>query len=185
MKPLVFVPLAVVLAIVGLFGWSLLRGVDPAMIPSPLINKPTPVFTLPPVAGLKGTPGFSSADLRAGHVTIVNFFASWCVPCRVENPLLLELARNKSLQAKGVKLLGLDYKDDPTAANRYLAQDGNPYAAIGADVKGQTFINWGSYGVPETYVVRGDGIIAYKLIGPLDPTTLRTQLLPQVEAAMK
>ncbi len=185
MKPLVFAPLAVVVALAGLFGWSLLRCGDPALVPSPLINKPAPEFRLPAIAGLNGVPGFSSDELRAGHVTVVNYFASWCVPCRVENPLLLELAHNKELQAKGVKLVGLDYKDDPAAVRTYLEHDGNPFSAIGADVKGQTFINWGSYGVPETYVVRGDGIISYKLVGPLDPTALRTKLIPQIEAALK
>ncbi|MBV1706170.1 MAG: DsbE family thiol:disulfide interchange protein [Hyphomicrobiales bacterium] len=185
MKPLVFAPLAIVVALSGLFAWSLLRGGDPALVPSPLINKPTPAFNLPAVPGLASVPGLSSADLRRGHVTVVNYFASWCLPCRAENPLLLELAHDKDLAAKGVKLVGLDYKDEPAAARSYLKDDGNPYAAIGDDSKGLTFINWGSYGVPETYVVRGDGIIAYKLVGPLDPAALKTKLIPHIEAAMK
>ncbi|MDE2167751.1 MAG: DsbE family thiol:disulfide interchange protein [Alphaproteobacteria bacterium] len=171
---LVFVLPAI--AFVGLalaFGVSLDRGRDPSMVPSALIGKPVPAFSLPPV---KGTAlGLSTADLK-GAVSLVNVFASWCVACREEHPLLMRL------KARGVvPIYGIDYKDKPDDAARWLATMGNPYDRVGADLDGWAGIDWGVYGVPETYVIDRDGRIAFKQIGPITPTILDGTILPLVE----
>ena len=181
---LTLVPLAAFLALAGIFLVRLGAG-DASLIPSPLIGKPAPQFDLPPVPGLAGDKGLSSAELKQGHVTLVNVFASWCVPCRDEHPLLLTLSRDKQLAAEGVRLVGIAYKDDAANALKFLTDNGDPYAAIGADRSGRTGIDFGVYGVPETYVIRGDGVISYKFIGPLTQDDLTTNLPNEIAKAMQ
>lgn len=145
---------------------------DQHLVPSPLIGKPVPAFSLPPVQGR--TPGLSSADLH-GQVSLVNAFASWCVACRAEHPLLMRL------KSEGVvPIHGLNYKDAPADAARWLDTMGDPYTRTGADRDGRVAIDWGLYGVPETFVVGADGRIAYKQIGALTPEILDTVILPLV-----
>ena len=156
-------PLVVFCSIAALMALRLQSG-DPALLPSVLIGRPAPAFDLPPIDGL-GTPGLASRDLRAGHVTLINVFASWCVECHAEHDQLLALAQDPELKAKGVTLVSLAYKDKPADARRYLGAEGNPFTAVGNDEAGRTGIDFGVYGVPETYVVKGDGTIAFKLVG--------------------
>lgn len=166
-------PLAVFLVLAIYFAIGLTR--DPGVLPSALIDKPAPDFTLPPIEGGPGN-GFSSADLKGDGVTIVNVFASWCLPCRVEHPLITRLA-----EMKIAKVYGLNYKDKPEAALRWLAELGNPYAAIGADPKGRTAINFGVYGIPETFIIDSTGTIRYKHVGPLTPEILNTTIVPIIK----
>lgn len=161
-----------VLVFVVLAGFFLVRlgGDDPSKLPSALINKPAPAFTLPPLEGLTANgqpvPGLSGEDLK-GKVTVVNVWASWCAPCRQEHPLLVDLAKDPS-----IRLVGINQKDDPDNARRFLGSLGNPYAAVGADRNGRVSIDWGVYGVPETFIVGPDGMIRYKHIGPLTPENI-------------
>ncbi|MDB5651306.1 MAG: periplasmic protein thiol/disulfide oxidoreductase DsbE [Hyphomicrobiales bacterium] len=179
---LALLPLFAFGALAALFVIRLGAG-DASRLPSPLIGKQVPVFTLPAIEGLPGE-GFSDADLKAGHVTLVNVFASWCVPCREEHPLLMQIAKDPKLAAEGVRLFGLNYKDEPANARNFLAEAGTPYARIGADRPGRAAIDWGVYGVPETFVVRGDGTIAYKQIGPISQESLRDNIMPAINAAL-
>ena len=180
---LAYLPLVAFLALAGLFLIRLYSG-DPQRLPSPLIGKPAPAFTLPALEG-SGLPGFADADLRQGKVTLVNVFASWCGPCRDEHPVLVDLAKRPEFVRAGVRLVGLAYKDEPGNSLKFLKEMGNPYALIGVDLSGRVGIDWGVYGVPETFVVRGDGTIAYKFIGPLSPDALRDTLAPQIEKALR
>lgn len=180
---LILAPLLCFLALAGLFYVRLGAG-DASRLPSPLIGKVIPNVTLPKLEG-QPLPGFSSDDLRKGTVTLVNVFASWCVPCRDEHPVLMKLSRDKDLAAQGVRIAGLNYKDEPANALRFLAEDGTPYSMIGVDKAGRASIDWGVYGVPETFVVRGDGTIAYKFIGPLSEKSLNETLLPEIRKAMR
>jgi cytochrome c biogenesis protein CcmG/thiol:disulfide interchange protein DsbE len=177
-------PLAVFALLAVLFFARLGAG-DASRIPSTLIDKKIPVFSLPAIAGLAGGAGLADADLTNGHVSVVNVFASWCVPCHQEHPLLMQLAKDPSLAQKGLRLVGLAYKDDPENARRFLATSGNPYAAVGDDETGRTAIDWGVYGVPETFVVRGNGTIAFKFVGPLDADSLEHILLPEINKAVE
>jgi cytochrome c biogenesis protein CcmG/thiol:disulfide interchange protein DsbE len=181
---LVLLPLIVFGAIAALFLIRLFAG-DSSRLPSALIGREVPHFNLPPVAGLTDRPGLSDADLRQGHVTLVNVFASWCVPCQQENPQLLALSQNPALQKDGVRLVGIAYKDKPENTRRFLGEAGDPYARIGADVSGLTGIDFGVYGVPETYIVKGNGKIAYKYVGPLNPETIASTILPQIAKAQQ
>ena len=169
MRPAVVVPLAVFAVIAVALGIGL--QLKPQEIPSALIGRPVPQFALDPVQGTEK--GLSSADLK-GHVSIVNVFASWCVPCRVEHPLWVDVAKS------GVPLFGINYKDTPANAAAWLAALGNPYARTGADLNGRVGIDFGVYGVPETFVIDADGIIRLKFIGPVDRAALDTQILPKV-----
>jgi cytochrome c biogenesis protein CcmG, thiol:disulfide interchange protein DsbE len=144
---------------------------DTNVLPSPLIDQPAPEFALPPLAG--NGAGFSSVDLN-GKVSLVNVFASWCVPCRTEHPMLTTLA-----QAKRVPIFGINYKDKPDAARAWIADLGNPYTRIGAD-DGRVAIDWGVYGVPETFVVDRDARIRYKHVGPLTQADLQQKILPLI-----
>lgn len=148
-------------------------GSDPSQLPSALIGKPVPIFDLPPVQGR--ALGLSSGDLL-GEVSLVNVFASWCVACRAEHPLFLRLARDKT-----VPIHGLNYKDRPEDAARWLDSLGDPYTRTGADRDGRVAIDWGVYGVPETYVIGVDGRIAHKQIGPTTDQVLEETLLPLIE----
>ena len=168
---MVALPLVVFVALAIVLGWGLTRNADD--IPSALIGKPVPEFSLPPVEGR--TLGLSSADLR-GQVSLVNVFASWCVPCREEHPLFMQIA-----QAGKVPLHGLNYKDQPRDVEKWLNTLGDPYTRTGADLDGRAAIDWGVYGVPETFVIGADGRIAYKHIGPVTRETLDKTILPLVE----
>jgi len=169
-------PLVIFAALAGLF-WFALHGGDPSLLPSAMIGKNVPEFTLPPLEGLtadgKDVPGFASSDLAQGETTLVNVFASWCLECQEEHPLLVELAKQP-----GIRLFGIDYKDDAASARRFLGRYGNPYSHVGVDASGRTSIDFGVYGVPETYVITPDGKIAYRLVGPLTEQTIRDKLLP-------
>lgn len=172
---LVFVPLVLFALLAGLFVLRLGAG-DASRLPSALIGKPVPAFALPPLAGLN-KPGLSSADLADGKAHVVNVFASWCAPCREEASTLLELSR------QGVPLVGIAYKDRTENTRKFLADDGDPFGAVGADETGRTGIDFGVYGVPETYVVDGRGIIVEKIVGPLTTDAIRGQLLPALAKA--
>lgn len=165
-----FVPLAVVL-VVGVF-LAIGLTLNPREVPSPLIGKPVPEFSLPPVKGR--TLGLSSADLK-GEVSLVNVFASWCVACRSEHPLLMALE-----QQGVVPIHGLNYKDRPQDAEKWLGELGDPYTRTGADINGRVGIDWGVYGVPETFVIDRQGRIAYKQIGPVTPEVLEKTILPLI-----
>jgi cytochrome c biogenesis protein CcmG, thiol:disulfide interchange protein DsbE len=175
------IPLAVFLGLAALFFIRLGAG-DISRIPSVLIGHPAPSTVLPGVAGLqrdgKPVPGLDAESFK-GTVSVLNVWASWCVPCRDEAPLLLTLARDQR-----VRIIGINYKDTPDNARGFLARYGNPYAANGADSNGRASIEWGVYGVPETFVVGRDGRIAYKLIGPIEPTNLDKVLKPEIEKAL-
>ena len=166
----------IVFAGLALLFWRGLSG-NPSEIPSALIGKAAPQFALPPLEG-SSVPAFDTASLKAGRVTLVNVWASWCVPCRVEHPLLLELGKRSD-----IRLTGINYKDDPENARRFLGTLGQPFAAIVTDEQGSAAIDWGVYGVPETFVVDGSGIIRYKFIGPISGEGLLKTLNPEIEKA--
>jgi cytochrome c biogenesis protein CcmG/thiol:disulfide interchange protein DsbE len=174
---IVLLPLLVFLALAGIFLLQLLSGRDASTIPSALIGEKAPQTSLPPLEGMS-LPGFDTKQLT-GKVTLVNVFASWCVPCRQEHPVLLELSQDRRFS-----LAGLNYKDAPENARRFLGELGNPYGAIGTDDKGRAAINWGVYGVPETFLVGKDGTILYKHVGPLPPEAAEGELLPRIEKAL-
>ena len=183
-KLIAWLPLAIFLALAGLFFISLKTG-EPSRLPSALIDRPAPPTNLPPLEGSGVALGITNAELSQGKPTLVNIFASWCGPCRDEHPLLVKLARDETLKAKGLRLAGFAYKDAPANSRKFLAEVGNPYALIGVDQSGRTGIDWGVYGVPETFLVRGDGTIAYKFVGPLDPAGLRDKLMPEIEKLLR
>jgi cytochrome c biogenesis protein CcmG/thiol:disulfide interchange protein DsbE len=165
---LIFIlPGLIFLILAALFAVQLISGRNPAEVPSALINKPVPAFSLAPLEGLmaggKPVPGFSNEDLK-GRVTVVNVWASWCAPCRQEHPLLVDLAKDPS-----VRVVGINQRDNPDNARRFLGTLGNPYSAVGVDPNGRASIDWGVYGVPETFIVGPDGTIRHKHIGPLTP----------------
>jgi len=177
----VLLPLVLFLGLAALFFFRLYSG-DPSIIPSALIGRPAPQTDLPPVAGLERNgmpvPGIDAAGF-SGTVTVVNVWASWCVPCHDEAPLLMELSRDSR-----VRLVGINYKDDAGNARRFLGRYGDPFAAAGADENGRAAIEWGVYGVPETFVVGRDARIAYKLVGPITPENFAALLKPQIEKAL-
>ena len=172
-------PLVVFAGLAGLF-WFALQSGDPSRLPSALVGKPVPPFALPAIEDVAGNDagvaGFEASDLARGAPTIVNVWASWCVPCHDEHPLLMALAK-----APGIRLYGINYKDDPAAARRFLGRYGNPFQRVGADRTGRVAIDWGVYGVPETYVITGDGKIAYRHVGPLTEAAIRDKLLPLMQ----
>lgn len=173
-QPLMLLPLVLFLGLAAIFLSRLESHTGPDIVPSVLIGKPAPDFELPALDGAN-VPGLSRADLD-GHLTLVNIFASWCVPCRQEHPVLEQIARDDR-----IRLVGIDYKDKPENVRVFLNEMGNPYAAIGVDQSGRTFIDWGAYGVPETYLVGPDGIIAKKYVGPLTEEAVTTDLMPAIE----
>jgi cytochrome c biogenesis protein CcmG, thiol:disulfide interchange protein DsbE len=178
---LVLLPLAIFLGLALLFFVRLGAG-DASRIPSALIGHDAPATELPPVAGLErnGTPipGISPADFQ-GAVTVLNVWASWCVPCHDEAPLLMQLARDPR-----IRLAGINYKDQADNARRFLGRYGNPFAASGADLNGRAAIEWGVYGVPETFIVGRDGKIAYKLVGPITAENIERIVRPEIEKAL-
>lgn len=179
---LVALPLIAFALLAGLF-WFRLGAGDPARIPSALIGRPAPQTKLPPLEGLVAegaqVPGLDPAAF-AGQVSVVNVWASWCVPCHDEAPLLLQLAQDKR-----IRMIGINYKDAQDNARRFLGRYGNPFGAVGADSNGRASIEWGVYGVPETFVVGRDGTIVHKLIGPITPENLSGALKPAIEKALQ
>ncbi len=171
-----FLPIVLFAALAGVFAFQLYQGKNSADLPSALIGKAAPLTDLPPLDA--ASIGLKSADF-IGRVTVVNVFASWCVPCREEHPTLLELSKDKRFT-----LAGLNYKDKRDNALQFLNDNGNPYAVIGADISGRAGIDWGVYGVPETYVIGKDGAILYKHVGPLDADAVAKEILPVVERAL-
>jgi cytochrome c biogenesis protein CcmG/thiol:disulfide interchange protein DsbE len=177
MRRLLYIlPLLAFAAVAVWFAVGLTR--DPNRIPSALINQPMPEFKLPALADV-GVPGLATTDMK-GRVALVNVFASWCVPCRSEQPILMRLAHEK-----GVNLYGIDYKDEVKEGASFLKEFGNPYAAIGVDADGRVGIDWGVYGVPETFVIDREGRIRYKQIGPITPDALNNTILPLVAQLSK
>jgi len=169
----VFMPLAVFIALAALFFYRLGSG-DPSRIPSALIGRPVPVTNLPPIPGLerdgKAVPGVTNATFK-GAVTLVNVWASWCVPCHDE--------------AQFLEVVGINYKDASDNARRFLSRYGNPFMAAGQDETGRASIDWGVYGVPETFLIGRDGRIAYKLVGPISADNLSVTLKPEIEKALR
>ena len=178
---LVLLPLLIFLALAALFFFRLGSG-DPSRIPSALIGRPVPQTDLPPIPSLarngQPVPGMAAAEFQ-GPVTLLNVWASWCVPCHDEAPLLMQLAEDKR-----IRVVGINYKDRPADARRFLGRYGNPFTAVGADENGRASIDWGVYGVPETFLIGRDGRIAYKLVGPMTPQNLDSVLKPQIEKAL-
>jgi cytochrome c biogenesis protein CcmG, thiol:disulfide interchange protein DsbE len=174
-------PVIIFVAVAGLFLVALQKG-DPSKIPSALIGRPAPIVDLSPVPGLTraglAVPGFATADLAQGKPAVVNFWASWCLPCADEHPHLVELARRT-----GVALYGINNKDQPANAARFLSLHGNPYRAIGADANGRAAIEWGVYGMPETFIVDGKGTVVFKHVGPITAQSLEQSVLPALAKA--
>ena len=171
---LALLPLVALVGLITVFAVMLPR--DHSILPSVFINKPAPAFELGAVDGLS-VPGFDTAALQ-GEVTVVNIFGSWCIPCREEHPQL------EALKARtGVRMFGINQKDDPQSAAAFLKELGNPYDAIGGDRNGRVSIDWGAYGVPETFIVDADGIVLYKYVGPIPAEALETEVIPAVEKA--
>lgn len=177
---LVYAPLVVFLALAWLLFERLGAG-DPASIPSVLIGQTAPPLNLP---GLDGAPGLSDADLRAGHVSVVNVFGSWCEPCHEEHPNLMTLAADPELKKKGVAIYGVAQKDSDENVRRFLGAKGDPYAKVGLDKDDRAGIDWGVYGVPETFIVSGDGKLVFKLVGPIGAGALESEIKPQILRAM-
>jgi cytochrome c biogenesis protein CcmG, thiol:disulfide interchange protein DsbE len=177
---LAFLPLAAFALLAALLFVRLNAG-DPSRLPSALIGRSAPPLDL---AGLDGSVGLTDADLRRGHVSIVNVFGSWCEPCHLEHPYLMALAEDDALKAKGVVIYGVAQKDSSGNVRRLLGALGDPYAKVGLDPDGRAGIDWGVYGVPETFIVRGDGTIAYKVVGPMTAETLESEVKPQIMKAM-
>ena len=174
-------PLAIFAILAALFAFALRSG-DPSKLPSALIGKPVPAIELAPLEGLtdaeRATGGFNSADLGKGQVSVVNFWASWCVPCVQEHPLLVALK-----ERAGVPIYGINYKDQAPAARRFLGRYGNPFTTVGVDGNGRAAIEWGVYGMPETFIVNGAGQIVYKHVGPITSEALEARIMPAIRAA--
>ncbi|MBC7280870.1 DsbE family thiol:disulfide interchange protein [Hoeflea sp.] len=177
-----FLPLVLFIALSGVFLYQLGSGKNASEIPSVLIGSKAPSLDLAPLEGLvedgKAVPALTDAAID-GKLALINVWASWCVPCRQEHPILLELARDPRIM-----LVGINYKDKTENALRFLGELGNPFAAVGIDPNGKAAIDWGVYGVPETYLVAPDGKILFKQIGPFTIDALREKLLPAIEKAM-
>jgi cytochrome c biogenesis protein CcmG/thiol:disulfide interchange protein DsbE len=178
----VALPLVGFIALAGLFLMRL-HGGDPSKSPSALIGRPAPPTALPALEGLVSNgmaiPGLDPAAFK-GKVSVVNVWASWCVPCHDEMPLLTALAKDKRLQ-----IVGINYKDSPDNARRFLGRYGNPFGIVGVDGNGRASIEWGVYGVPEIFVVGRDGTIVYKLVGPITPQNVDRVLKAEIEKALK
>ena len=173
LSPLVLAPPLVFAGLAALFWWGMQRE-DPDAIPSARAGQPAPSMEL---TALGDAPLLTAEVLEADGVKLVNFWASWCAPCRVEHPILMELAE------EGVPIHGINYKDEPANARGFLAQLGDPYETIGADTTGRTGLEWGLYGVPETYVIDGDGTVVLRFAGPITPEVLESRIRPAIEEA--
>jgi cytochrome c biogenesis protein CcmG/thiol:disulfide interchange protein DsbE len=179
---LMALPLAAFAVLAAIF-WFRLGNSDPSRIPSALIGHPAPQTALPPLPGLADggapVPGLDPAMFK-GKVSIVNVWASWCVPCHDEAPLLIQLGRDKRLQ-----IVGINYKDAPDNARRFLGRYGNPYGIVGVDGNGRASIEWGVYGVPETFIVGREATIVYKMVGPVTPENIDSVLKVEIDKALK
>jgi cytochrome c biogenesis protein CcmG/thiol:disulfide interchange protein DsbE len=176
-------PLAIFGLLALLFVFALRSG-DPSRLPSALIGRPAPATALPALEGLgdgaSALPGIAAADLRSGGVTVVNYWASWCAPCQQEHPQLMAL---RDRAGPGVRLVGINYKDQAASARRFLGRYGNPFASVGVDADGRAGIEWGVIAVPETFVVDGRGVVVYKHTGPMSPESLEGAVLPAIRTA--
>jgi cytochrome c biogenesis protein CcmG/thiol:disulfide interchange protein DsbE len=170
-------------AVMAALFWFRLGAGDPAKLPSALIGRPAPQTALPALEGLASNgapiPGLDPAAFK-GKVSVVNVWASWCVPCHDEAPLLTTLGQDKRLQ-----MVGINYKDSPDNARRFLGRYGNPFGIVGVDGNGRAAIEWGVYGVPETFIVGRDGRIAYKLVGGVTPENFDSVLKVEIDKALK
>ncbi|NVN85808.1 MAG: DsbE family thiol:disulfide interchange protein [Rhodopseudomonas sp.] len=179
---LMALPVIIFAALAAIFYFGLGAG-DHSRIPSALIGRPAPPTALPALEGLNRddvqVPGLDPAQFK-GKVSVVNVWASWCVPCHDEAPLLTMLSEDKRIQ-----IVGINYKDKPDNARRFLGRYGNPFSVVGVDGNGRASIEWGVYGVPETFVVGRDGAIAYKLVGPVSPDNLDKVLKVEIEKALR
>src|ERR1700761_3276201 len=179
---LMVLPLIVFAGLAALF-WLRLGSGDPSKIPSALIGRPAPPTTLPPLTGLTAAgsqvPGLDPAMFK-GKVSIVNVWASWCVPCHDEAPLFTELGKDSRLQ-----VVGINYKDSADNARRFLGRYGNPFGVVGVDSNGRAAIEWGVYGVPETFIIGRQGTIVYKMVGPVTPDNINTELRAEIDKALK
>ncbi|MFP5077447.1 DsbE family thiol:disulfide interchange protein [Rhizobium sp. YIM 134829] len=180
---LALLPLAVFAGLAALFWSQLNAGHDASEIPSALIGTRAPSLAMPPLEGasLNGAPlpALSDAAIK-GRLTLVNVWASWCIPCREENPMILALAKDPRLT-----VVGINYKDKTENALTFLRDLGNPFQAVGVDPQGRAAIDWGVYGIPESYLVAPDGTILYKRVGPFDEKSLREGLMPAIEKASR
>ena len=172
-SPLVVAPPILFLALAGLFFAGMQRE-DPDALPSTRVGSIAPAMQLQPLGSL---PGFDAEDFKSGDVILVNFWASWCGPCRIEHPIL------EALADEGQVIYGINYKDDPPKALAFLDELGNPYVGTMADGSGRTGIEWGLYGVPETFVIDGDGIVRLRFAGPVTEEVLQKRIRPAIEAA--
>lgn len=181
---LALLPLVAFLALSGMF-YSLLttEGRDTSALPSALLDKPAPLLTLPPLEGLKvngkQVPGMDSQTFT-GRISVVNVFASWCVPCRQEHPQIIALANDKR-----IRMVGMNHKDSTKNALSFLRELGNPYEAVGVDRQGRASIEWGVYGVPETFLVDAEGTIFHKQVGPISPAILKDVIIPLIEQRLE
>ena len=177
-------PIVIFATIAALFATALKPGGDPSRLPSVFLGKPSPAYVFAPIPELASigvtAPGFDQTKLASGQVTVLNFFASWCAPCVDEHPQLIALSKRRD-----VAVIGVNVKDEPTAARQFLSRYGNPFAAIGADRNGRGSIEWGVYGTPETFVVNPRGVITFKHVGPISKADLETKINPAIEAARK
>ncbi len=172
-SPLMLLPPVLFAALAVTFYMGMTRD-DPQALPSAIAGKPAPHVELTPLGDFTS---FTDADLRAGDVVLVNYWASWCAPCRAEHPNLVKLAE------RGVPIYGINYKDKPENALGFLAELGNPFARLGADATGRTAIDWGLYGVPETYVIAGDGTVMLRFAGPITTRVMEEKILPAIDKA--
>lgn len=178
------VPLIVFAALAIVFSFSLMTG-DPSKVPSALIGKAAPQTAFPALPAADGSPatdlsGIEPSQLAGGRVSVVNFWASWCGPCVQEHPYLVQLGNERP----DINLFGVNYKDSPANARRFLGRYGNPYTAVGTDTTGRSAIEWGVYGMPETFIVDGEGRIVFKHVGPIDESALRERILPAIDEAV-
>lgn len=173
-RVLMILPPVIFLALVTTF-WFGMKRENPGELPSVFIDRPAPAV---PVTGLGDIPILTDADLRTGKVTVVNFWASWCPPCRAEHPVL------KAMAAEGVRVAGINIMDDEAKAEEYLADDGNPFFALATDPRGRNRVEWGVTAPPETFIIRGDGTIAFRFVGPLVGTDYERRFVPELEAAL-
>lgn len=172
-SPLMMAPPLIFAALAGLFIYGMGRD-DPDALPLAQAGKPAPALSLDTLGdGVH----LDDALLRAPGVKLVNFWASWCAPCRAEHAQLEEMS------ASGIQIYGINYKDEPEKALGFLAELGNPYAALGADAEGRNALEWGLYGVPETYVIDGNGVVTFRFAGPITPSILQSTILPEIAEA--
>lgn len=173
MKPLMLIPPLLFAGLAALFYWGMGRE-DPRALPSTREGGPVPALT---VAALSGHEAFTVEDLADGDVVLVNFWASWCAPCRAEHPQLVRMAE------EGIPIFGINYKDDEAKALRFLADLGDPFTRLAADPTGRTGLDWGLYGVPETFVIDGNGVVVKRFAGPITASILDSVIRPAIEEA--